>query len=145
MPMFGHMRVFYILCGVSKPNARELEISNRIRFRSQQINLTNNCGRRCHTQFQTMCYPGFALSLTKMYRCRMKQPNVSLGAFIRPPGVDYHLNSTSPRSDWASNLLLLPKIPAFISGKWHWPPSSIQRMADEGVFRQHICISSSCC
>ena len=33
--------------------------------------------------------PEFVLSLTKAYGRRMKQPKVSLGAFIRPPGADY--------------------------------------------------------
>ena len=60
--------------------------------------------------------PEFALSLTKMYGRRMKQPKVSLGAFIRPPGVDYQ--DCHERSVFFSTLPLpeVTGLPIYCSG-----------------------------
>jgi len=63
-------------------------------FKQSLVRIRSN-GSEEHL-WQTVSYmvpdealPEFVLSLTKAYGRRMKQPKVSLGAFIRPPGADY--------------------------------------------------------
>ena len=63
-------------------------------FKQSSVRIRSN-GSEEHS-WQTVSYmvpddalPEFVLSLTKAYGRRMKQPKVSLAAFIRPPGADY--------------------------------------------------------